>query len=157
MIFSKKHGYSRFDEIRSSIPIVLDEQGLEVTNNDDFIIRFGEPKGTSPCYVDPKGYIPLRKQIERGIDAGERLRAYRRGEYDSLTNDFYDGEPSGILDPDFMPSTDVGAIQESINEKYKSQQSTTSPEKGAEQIKNVRATGSEESGVSGENLLSENN
>ena len=79
-------------------------------------IRGEEPTNT-PSLVDPKGYVPLRKQVERAVANGERLVAFRRGEYDSDAED-YEGDPSPILDPDFMPSVDMPALAEAQKRKY---------------------------------------
>lgn len=76
----------------------------------------GEVPTDTPSLVDVKGYIPMRKQVERAILAGERLVAFRREEFDSMDEN-YDGEPSELMDPDFMPSVDMPAIIDGFSEK----------------------------------------
>lgn len=84
----------------------------------------GEKKTDTPSLVDVRGYMPLAKQVERAIMAGERLEAFRKGDWDSEDPN-YDGEPNRLSDPDFMPSTDmvdVIAENEAKLEAYQRQQ-----------------------------------
>lgn len=79
----------------------------------------GECVGDAPCYVDVKGYIPMQKQIERAMAAGERLVAFRKGYYDSEDPAYY-GEPNPLANPDLLGSDVPGileAYQNTLNEK----------------------------------------
>lgn len=99
----------------------------------------GEINTDTPSLVDVKGYMPLAKQVERAILAGERLEAFRRGEFDSMDEDFY-GEPSPLQDPDFMPSTDMEAVATANSEKLKNQieaQLKTAKEQSVEKNQNI--------------------
>lgn len=78
----------------------------------------GERKTDTPSLVDVRGYMPLAKQVERAIMAGERLEAFRKGDWDSDNPD-YDGEPSRLSDPDFMPSTDMEYIIQEQEQKLR--------------------------------------
>lgn len=69
----------------------------------------GEENTSTKSLVDKKGYMPLAKQVERALLAGERLEAFRRGEFDSFDDNF-NGEPSPLQDPDFIPSTDMDSV-----------------------------------------------
>lgn len=120
----------------------------------------GEPVGSSPCLVDIKGYIPMKTQIRRLDDAGKRLLAYRRmtygvkaGEYDSEDPNF-DGEPSPLLDPDFMPSTDMARVAEGLKAKLSTSFSgfSSDDERRPEKSQSESKTGEnpEKTGVSGE-------
>lgn len=79
----------------------------------------GETRGNSVCLVDSKGYVPLRKQVERALSAGERLEAFRKGFYDSY-NPEWEGEPSPLSDPDLIPSVDIPAIARHQEQKIQS-------------------------------------
>ena len=89
----------------------------------------GEPKGDSPCYVDSKGYIPLKKQIDRAVLAGERLEAYRRGLLEEVLKSAglsvncpdYEGEPSIVDSPDFLPSVDYPRLYAEAVERARSE------------------------------------
>lgn len=114
-----KHGYSRVD-------------AGEFT---------GEYRGASPCYVDTKGYIPMRTQIERLSQSGERLEEYRRlvynglthGAYDSLDPNF-DGEPSPLYDPDFLPSIDMLRAEAILADKRAKQLAQAKERKEGEKL-----------------------
>lgn len=96
----------------------------------------GEVPTDTPSLVDVKGYIPMKKQVERAILAGERLVAFRREEFDSMDDD-YDGEPSPMADPDFMPSVDMPALIDGFSEKMKrfsSEQATQRSEGDSEEL-----------------------
>lgn len=83
---------------------------------EDGEIRGEEPSDT-PSLVDIKGYIPLAKQVERAILSGERLKAFRRGDFD--VSDDFDGfvEPSPAHDPDIVPSVDYPAMADDLQTK----------------------------------------
>lgn len=73
----------------------------------------GEENTSTPSLVDTKGYIPLQKQVERAVLAGERLEAFRRMEFDVDADSDHWKEPSVLQDPDFIPSTDMQSAMES--------------------------------------------
>ena len=78
----------------------------------------GESRGLSPCKVDTKGYIPMRKQVERALAAGERLTAFRKEMFGSADPDYFnESDLSVIDDPDFMPSVDMEGVIESQQQK----------------------------------------
>ena len=68
----------------------------------------GEARGASKCLVEPNGYIPMKKQIERARDAGLRLEEYRKRVYSYPAGDYYNVDALSPFDePDFMPSVDM--------------------------------------------------
>lgn len=83
----------------------------------------GEPRTATRCFVDVKGYIPLRNQIERLMASGERLEAYRKAVYDfsrgMVGNYEEDFEPDVTQDPDFMPSVDMPIASAEYEAKLK--------------------------------------
>lgn len=109
-----------------------------VSDYDDGIVR-GEETTDSVCLVDVKGYIPMAKQIERQILAGQRLEAFRRGDFDVDAN--YNGEfiePSVTSHPDFMPSVDMLSAMSDLDTKINTSanQQTTEP-KAPESLEKV--------------------
>lgn len=88
----------------------------------------GEPAGKSVSFVDKKGYVPMAKQINSALLAGERLEAFRRGVLEQMDRDYraglydsndpdYSGSPSPILDPDLMPSVDYPRLKKYYEDK----------------------------------------
>lgn len=106
----------------------------------------GEPRGSSPCLVETAGYIPMKTQIKRAIDAGLRLEEYRKRIYTHPEGDYFSEDAlSPLDDPDFMPSVDMSSVMaysESLKErkaasKYAASFPASASDEGAPQDKAV--------------------
>lgn len=81
---------------------------------------YGENRTATVCFVDVKGYIPLRRQVERSMANGERLLSFRKGVYqyeEGMVGNYEDMEPLPTQDPDFMPSVDMPVITSEMQDK----------------------------------------
>ena len=81
----------------------------------------GEQPTDAPSLVDTKGYLPLRKQVERLVLAGAQLESFRKGFYDY--DEDYNGDiiTSPFDDPNFLPSTDVPLYEKDLASRLTSQ------------------------------------
>lgn len=76
----------------------------------------GAFKGDSPCHVDTKGYMDIKRQVQRMNQAGIVLESYRKGFSDSEEPDV-DRDVPRNLRHDYMPSIDMPLMEAELLQK----------------------------------------
>jgi len=106
----------------------------------------GEEPSSTPSLVDKRGYLSLKKQVERALQAGQRLEAYRRGEYAISDTDGF-VEPSPI-DQVVDPSVDIPIIASDLITKAEQVQNANSDD-GAKQSQSNEQSGTSQPATEG--------